>query len=227
MNLISDSIQLMEELLRKSKNVKRGAKLEVAEIDGAWLTAYAKIARRCRDDEDLSVSRYPYELAPGVSPFSGAYFEHREWAIRRGMERHPSLRLLYEYEAHYMNSAVHWMSFSSAAMALRGEALKLEDTTGVEEAEMFDVWAIMAVRYGLRIVGLRVEFYKRSAKDPMHARLVMPVLEGQNDTPATDDLHDVMEKLDMHMATQLMKASASLHATNAVKRSGDGGAASQ
>jgi hypothetical protein len=61
----------------------------------------------------------------------------------------------------------------------------------------------------------------------MHARQVMPVLEGQNDTPATDDLDDVMEKLDMHMSTQLMQAAASLHATNAVKRSGDGGAASQ
>jgi hypothetical protein len=200
MNLFSDSILSMEELLRKSKKVKREATLEEAEIDGAWLTAYAKIFR-CRDDKDLGASRYPYELAPGVSPFSGGYFEHREWAIRRGMERHPSLRPLFEYEAHYTNSAGYWMSFSSAAMALRGEALKLEGTTGVEEAEMFDVWAVMAMRYGLRVVGLRVEFYKRSAKDPMHARLVMPELEGQNDMPATDDLNDVMEKLDMHMAT--------------------------
>jgi hypothetical protein len=107
---------------------------------------------------DLGVSRYPYELAPGVSPFSGVYFEHREWEIRRSMERHPSLSPLFEYEAHYTNSAGYWMSFSSAAMALRGQALKLEGTTGVEEAEMFDVWAMMAVRYGLRVVGLRVEF---------------------------------------------------------------------
>jgi hypothetical protein len=112
-------------------------------------------------------------------------------------------------------------------MVLRGESLKIEGTTGVEEAEMFDVWAMMAVRYGLLVVGLRVEFYKRSAKDPMHARIVMPVLEDQNDTPATGDLNDIIEKLDMHMATQLMKAATSLHATNAVKRSGDGGAASQ
>jgi hypothetical protein len=59
----------------------------------------------------------------------------------------------------------------------------------------------------------------------MHAPLVMPVLEGQNDTPATDDLDYVMKKLDMHMTTQLMKAAESLHAKNAVKRSGDGGAA--
>jgi hypothetical protein len=63
-------------------------------------------------------------------------------------------------------------------MALRGKALKLEGTTGVEEAEIFDVWTMMAVRYGLRVVGLRVEFYERSAKDLMYDRLVMPVLEG-------------------------------------------------
>jgi hypothetical protein len=217
----------MEELLRKLKKAKCGATLEEAEIDGAWLKTYAKIARRCRDDKDLGVSRYPYELDPGVSPFSGGYFEHREWEIRRCMERNPSLRPLFEYEAHYTTSAGYWMSFSSATIAILGEALKLEGTTGVEEAEMFDVWAMIAMRYGLRVVGPRAEFYKRSAKDPMHDRLVMPVLEGKNDTPATDVLDEVMEKLNMHMATQMMKAAASLHATNAVKRYGDGGAASQ
>jgi hypothetical protein len=95
----------MEELPRKSKKVKRGATLEEAEIDGAWVTAYAQIARRCRDDKNLGVSRYPYELAPGVSPFSGVYCEHREWAIRWGMERHPCLRPLFEHEAHYTNYA--------------------------------------------------------------------------------------------------------------------------
>jgi hypothetical protein len=113
-------------------------------------------------------------------------------------KRHPSLHPLFEWEAHYMNSAWYWMNFSSAAMALRGKALKLENTTRVEEVERFDVWAMMAVRYGLRVIGLLVEFYERSAKDPMHAQLVMLVLENQNDTPATDDLDDVMKQLDMH-----------------------------
>jgi hypothetical protein len=120
----------------------------------------------------MSVTRYPYELAPGVSPFSG-----NEWAIFRGMVWHPSLCLL-------------WMSFSSAPLDLRGEALKLEGTTGVEEVERFDAWAMMAVR-------------------------------------ATDYLDDVMEQLDTYMTTQLMKAAAFLHATNAVKRSGNGGAVFQ
>jgi hypothetical protein len=95
---------------------------------------------------------------------------------------------------------------------------------GVEDAKKFTVWGMMWVRYGLRAVGLRVEFCKKSAKDPMHARLLMPVLEGNNDTAATGNLDDFLEKLDTHMATQLMKAAASLHATNAVNRSGDGAA---
>jgi hypothetical protein len=43
---------------------------------------------------------------------------------------------------------------------------------------------------------------------------------------ATDDLDDVMEEL-VHVAIQLVKAAASLHATNAVNRSGDDGDASQ
>jgi hypothetical protein len=82
------------------------------------------------------------------------------------------------------------MSFSSAPLDLRGDALKLEGTTGVEEVERFEAWEMMAVR-------------------------------------ATDYLDDVIKQLDTYMTTQLMKASASLHATNAVKRSGDSGVASQ
>jgi hypothetical protein len=43
MNLFSDSIQSMEELLRKSKKVKCSATLEEADIAGVWLTAYTRI----------------------------------------------------------------------------------------------------------------------------------------------------------------------------------------
>jgi hypothetical protein len=58
----------------------------------------------------------------------------------------------------------------------------------------------------------------------MHARIVMQAFEGQSDTPVTDYLDKFMENLDILMATQLMKAASSLHATNSVKRSEDGGA---
>jgi hypothetical protein len=90
------------------------------------------------------------------------------------------------------------------------------------------VWGIISVRYGLRVVGLLAQVYKRSAKDPTHAKLIMPALEGRNDIAAADDLDDTLKKLDTHMASQLMKAVASLSVTNAVKRgSGDGAASSQ
>jgi hypothetical protein len=191
------------------------------------------IARRCRDDKDFGFARFPYEQGPGVNPFAGGYFEHREWAIRRGMERNASLRPLFEYESHYLNSAGSWMAFNQSAMALREESLAVAGDgsaipAAVGKAELYDVWGIIAVRYGLRVVGLRVEFYKRASKDPMHAKLIMPVLEGRNDVAASDDLDDALDKLDSHMETQLMKAVASLSATNAVKRgSGDGAAGSQ
>jgi hypothetical protein len=77
-NLFSDSIDEMEKLLVKAKKVKKGSTLEEAGVEGAWLTAYTQIARRCRDDRAFGVTRYPYELGPGVNPFAGGYFEHRK-----------------------------------------------------------------------------------------------------------------------------------------------------
>jgi hypothetical protein len=68
-----------------------------------------------------------------------------EWPIRRGMDRHASLRPIYEIEAHYVNSAGFWMAFSTAAMALREEALAKPDPAGVEDAKKYDVWGMMGV----------------------------------------------------------------------------------
>jgi hypothetical protein len=141
-------------------------------------------------DKDFGATRFPYELGSGVNPFAGGYFEHREWPIRRVMELHASLRPFNEYEAHHVNAVGYWMAFSSSAMYLRDRALNMEGQTGVAEAQLYDVWSMMAVQYGLRTLGLRVEFYKRSAKDPMHARLIMPALEGHHDVAATDDLDE-------------------------------------
>ena len=74
-------------------------------------------------------------------------------------------------------------------------------------------------------MGLRAEFYKLSADDPTYAKMVMPTLEKQNGLAAADDLTEPMEKLDLAMSTQLMKAVATLSASNATKRAGKGGAA--
>jgi hypothetical protein len=53
------------------KKKKRGTTLKEADVDGAWLTAYARVDRRFRGDKDMGVTRYSYELAPGGSPFAG------------------------------------------------------------------------------------------------------------------------------------------------------------
>lgn len=69
-------------------------------------------------------------------------------------------------------------------------------------------------RYVLRVVGLRVEFYKRAAKYPSSAKLFMPSLEKSNKVAAAADLQDTMNKLDSHLSTQLMKAVSNLSDSN-------------
>jgi hypothetical protein len=221
----SGSVNKVEAALRAGKKVAKGAEVAEAGFDRALLSTYGMIARRCRDDRELGLSRYPYEAAPSVSPFVGGFFSHPEWPVKKGLEKHASLRTLAEYEAHYVNAAGYWMFFGETARALRDEHLAKNTTVGFQEAERLDTWVGLALRYGLRVVGLRTEFFRLSAKDPQHARLVMPALENQGVMAATDDIEDTMEKLDTHLATQLMKAAATLSANNAVGRSGAGGAA--
>lgn len=213
---------MADELLSKTKLVAKGKSISEAEIEMKWVHAYATIARRCRDDKDFGLSRYPYEQGPSVSAFTGGFFEHREWPIRKAMEAHKSMRAVFEYEANYTNASGYWMAFNQAAISLRQEA---QEQKRYDQAEIYDVWAIVAVRYGLRVTGLRVEFYKLVARDPTYAKLVMPSLEQRNDIPAADDLVEPLEKLDVHLSTQLMKAVATLNASNATKRAGGGGAA--
>lgn len=113
------------------------------------------------------------------------------------------------------------MTLHEAAIDLRQEFLADKKE---EEASLYDVWALISVRYGLRVTGMRAEFYRLAAKDPTHAKLVLPTLEKKNDMPAADDLVEPMERLETWNATQLMKAVATLSASNATKRAGRGGA---
>lgn len=219
-----DSLETVEDLLKKAKKVSKGESLEEAEIEVDWMTTYATIVRRCRDEKEFGLSRYPYEQGPSVNAFGGGFFEHKEWPLGKGLEKHSSLRPIAEYEANYVNAAGYWMSFHHTAIKLRQEALAAGDADA-SKAVKYDAWAIISVRYGLRAVGLRVEFYKRAARDPTNAKLVMPALEQRYDMAPADDLDEAVTKLETHMTTQLMKAVASLSATNAVKRTGKDGAA--
>lgn len=206
----------IEEFLVKAKKVSKGENPTSAGIESIWLTTYASKARRCRDDKDLGLSRYPYEAGPSTQAFDGGFFPHRQWSLRKALEKHPSMRAVCEYETNYINASGFWMAFHQAAFALRQEALA---------KEKFDAWEKIAIRYGLRVVGLRPEFYKLAAEDPTYAMLFIPSLEKKNDMVAADDLVESIDKLDSHMNSQLMKAVATLSASNATRRAGNGATA--
>jgi hypothetical protein len=214
----------VERTLRLCRKIAKGEDPEDVGFARELVTSYGRVARRVRDDRDMGLSRYPYEAASGASPYTGGYFAHPEWPVRRGLSRHASLRALAEYEANYVTATGYWLNFSEAALALRDEEIARDCEIGNQEAGRLDMWMAMGLRYGLRVVGLRTEFFRMSAKDPVHARMLMPVLEGQDTMAATDGLDDTMAKMDTHMATQLMKAAASLSADNSVRRAGEGGA---
>ena len=176
MSELEQILELVEtsELLSKAKLVAKGKSLSAAGIELSWMKTYGMTARRCRDDKDFGLARYPHEQGPSVGAFIGGFFEHRDWPLRTGMEKHQIMRPIYEYEANYINSLGYWMAFHEAAMSLSHESLKQGNT---EEASQFDVWGLISIRYGLRVVGIRAEFYKMSARDTRYAKLFMPSLE--------------------------------------------------
>lgn len=132
----------IEDFLAKAKKVAKGETITAAGIDPIWLSTYGAIARRCRDDKESGISRYPYEAGPSVQAFDGGFFPHRRWPLRKEMEKHNSMRSACEYEANYVNAAGYWMTFHQAAFALRQEALaeKRDD-----EAVKFDAWEKISV----------------------------------------------------------------------------------
>ena len=152
-----------------------------------------------------------------MAAFACGFFEHREWPLRKNMEKHESPRAVAEYGTNYINSAGYWMAFHEAALDLRQEMLEEKKD---EEAKNYDVWAALAIRYGLRVVCLRSEFYKTAARDPKYAKMILPTLQQRNEVAAADDLTEAMDKLDSHMSTQLMKAVATLSVSTATKRTG-------
>lgn len=76
------------------------------------------------------------------------------------------------------------------------------------------------LRYALRFLGLRTEFYRMAADDPTYAKMILPALENLAVIAASDELEELLEILNKHMATQRMKRGAILCASNATKRGG-------
>ena len=225
-NPVYNSKSLAEELLEKCKKVSDGSSISDAGITAEWMQSYAKIAERADRDQRFGLTRYPFQAGDSASAFIGGFFDNEEWPLRRKLAKQQSMFPVAEHEAKYINAAGYWSVLHHVAYELRQEAF---ESANKAEAEMFDAWAFVAVRYSLRVLGLRAEFYRMAAKDPMYAKLVLPSLERRGETAMADDLDDPLAKLESHLSSQMFKAVATLKASNATKRAGStkkkGGAA--
>lgn len=211
----ASSLTTAEEILSKARQLSKGVSLAEAGISADWITFYAQIAERVERSRRFGISRYPYEAGPAVNAFQGGFFDHKDWSLRRGLQKQGSMRAVMEYESKYVNAAGYWAAFNEAAIELRQERL---NENKMDEAVKFDVWAIIATRYTLRVLSLRSEFYKMASDDPVYAKMVLPVFEKRGEVVAADELENPMGEMESHMATQLMKAVATLTASNATKR---------
>lgn len=212
-----------EDLLDRCKQVAKGKSLSEAGISADWVETYAKIAERADREQRFGLMRYPFQAGESVSAFLGGFFDHDDWPLRRKLAKQQSMYAVAEHEAKYINAAGYWSVLHHVAYDLRQEAFEKGNK---DDAEKFDAWAYVAVRYSLRVLGLRAEFYRMAAKDPMHAKLVLPSLERRGETAMADDLDDVLATLESHLSSQMFKAVATLKASNETKRSnGRGGAA--
>ena len=90
----------------------------------------------------------------------------------------------------------------------------------LSEAHRYDVWSILSVRYALRVLGLRTEFYKMASDDPTTAKMLLPGLERRQNLPAADDIEEALGTFESLLNTQLMKAVATLRTSNAKDRNG-------
>ena len=223
-NPVLNSKKLADELLDKSKKVAAGKSMTEAGIDTKWIEAYARIAERADREQRYGLSRYPFQAGSSVSAFIGGFFDNKEWPLRCQLSKQQSMFSVAEHEAKYINAAGYWSAMHHTAYQMRQEAF---DAGKKDDAEMFDAWAYVSVRYSLRVLGLRAKFYRMASKDPMYAKLVLPTLERRGETAMADDLDDPLATLDSHLSSQMFKAVATLKASNATKRSKEkgGGAA--
>lgn len=219
-NPVANSKSLAEDLLEKCKKAAAGKSLAEAGISSDWMQVYAKIAERADREQRFGLTRYPFQAGDAASAFIGGFFDNEEWPLRRKLAKQQSMYSVAEHEAKYINAAGYWCVLHHVAYELRQEAF---DAGNKEEAEKFDAWAFVAVRYSLRVLGLRAEFYRMAGKDPMYAKLVLPSLERRGETAMADDLDNPLAILESHLSSQMFKAVATLKASNATKRAGHAG----
>lgn len=165
------------------------------------MEAYQRVSPRADIDRQYKISQFIFEPRPTVAAFVGEFFNHRDVPCLRNLGDHADFRAVQEYECKYINAGGYWCAFHQASIDLGQEALTKQKDA---EAGRFDVWAIIAVWYSLRVMVLQKEFYRIEYTDPVHVKLLLPAIERWTEILAAGDLEVRMEKMDGHMMSQLM-----------------------
>lgn len=110
----TNSVTMACELLAKGKLIAAGKSLDEANVEPAWIVAYGMVAERVDRDRRYGLSRYPYKAGPAIGALKGGFFDHREWPLRKGLEKHPSLHSVHTFEAKYVNASCYCNAFHEA-----------------------------------------------------------------------------------------------------------------
>lgn len=87
-----------DDLIERGLQVSRRNTPTAACVDMRWVTAYGMVMERVDRDRRYGLSRYPYEAGSSLGALTGGFFDHPEWTLRKGLEKHPSMRAAAEYE---------------------------------------------------------------------------------------------------------------------------------
>ena len=74
----------------------------------------------------------------------------------------------------------------------------------------------LLVEYALRVLAIRVLFYRNATRDPFSAKINQELYEGEHELPANEMLNERVKQLEGLREIQIAKAFANLAASNAV-----------
>ena len=109
-----------------------------------------------------------------------------------------------EQAAKYVNAARDGSMVVETAFKMPQNDMK--SPGNMIEVPRFDAWSYVENRYALRVLGLRAEFYRNAAKDPTHAKRLLPMLERRGDVAVADNLNYALANYESHTSTQMFKA---------------------
>lgn len=217
--------------MKAGRKIKKGSSPEEAGIMEDMLETYGEIAGKYDTAQSIGMSRLPYCASKaGMNIFQGGFFANDQWEPRVKLQvGQPSMQPIYKYEMNYFNSCGYWLGLQKTCFSIIHQVAcgpANADTT--REMSMLNAWAEILGEYALRVLAVRQEFYRNSVKDPVGARLNQEMYEEDSYLPVSDALDERTKQMGTMREAQLMKAIATLAASNNLKRAGGGaGPASQ